>query len=83
MAIPPFPYAHHTTRRGNIQAFNTKMLSFYNTKEVIHWMLDSTFSEDNSLIHTGHAPENISIIRKMAMAMLKKAGKAGVSIRRK
>lgn len=49
----------------------------------LHWMLDTTFHEDASLIHTGHAPENFSILRKLAMTLLKKAGSPKVSIRRK
>ena len=49
----------------------------------LHWMLDTTFHEDASLIHTAHAPENFSILRKLAMTLLKKAGSPKVSIRRK
>lgn len=37
-------------------------------------MLDTALREDASLIHTGHAPENHSVMRKLAMALLKKAG---------
>ena len=49
----------------------------------LHWMLDTTFHEDASLIHTAHAPENFFILRKLAMTLLKKAGSPKVSIRRK
>ena len=49
----------------------------------LHWMLDATFHEDDSLIYSGHAPENLSVLRKIAMTMLKKAGQPKVSIRRK
>ena len=49
----------------------------------LHWMLDATFHEDSSLIYSGHAPENLSIVRKIAMTMLKKAGLPKLSIRRK
>lgn len=46
-------------------------------------MLDATFHEDASLIYSGHAPENLSVVRKIAMTMLKKAGLPKISIRRK
>ena len=49
----------------------------------LHWMLDATFHEDSSLIYSGHAPENLSVVRKIAMTMLKKAGLPKISIRRK
>ena len=49
----------------------------------LHWMLDTAFHEDDSLIHTGHAPENFSVLRKIAMALLKNAGSPKVSVRRK
>ena len=39
--------------------------------------------EDDSLIHTGHAPENLSVICKIASPFLKKAGSPKVSTRRK
>lgn len=49
----------------------------------LHWMLDTAFQEDDSLIHTGHAPENFSLLRKMALTMLRKAGSNKASVRRK
>ena len=49
----------------------------------LHWMLDATFHEDSSLIYSGHAPENLSVVRKIAMTMLKKAGLPKLSIRKK
>ena len=49
----------------------------------LHWVLDTSFHEDASLIHTGHAPENFSVMRKLALIMLKKAGSPKVSSRRK
>lgn len=49
----------------------------------LHWMLDATFHEDKSLISTGHAPENLSILRKIALAFLKKDTGSRISVRRK
>jgi predicted transposase YbfD/YdcC len=37
-----------------------------------HWSLDVTLGEDNSRICDGHAPENLSVVRSMVLAMLKK-----------
>lgn len=49
----------------------------------LHWMLDATFHEDKSLIFAGHAPQNLSVLRKIALAFLKKDTSHKISIRRK
>ena len=51
----------------------------------LHWVLDVVFKEDESRIRKDHAPENISLIRKMALNMLKKENteKSGIAIKRK
>ena len=36
----------------------------------LHWSLDTTFGEDAAMLHTGHAPENLSVVRKIAKALL-------------
>lgn len=38
----------------------------------LHWVLDVTFSEDACLIHTPNAAENFSLLRKIALTLLKK-----------
>ena len=37
----------------------------------LHWSLDITFREDYSRVRKGHAPENLAIIRKMALNLLR------------
>ena len=38
----------------------------------LHWVMDVVFREDASLIHEGNAPQNLSLLRKMSLALLKK-----------
>lgn len=64
-------------------AFANYTRSHWSIENNLHWMLDTTFHEDASLIHMGHAPENFSVLRKVSMALLKRAGSPKVSIRRK
>jgi len=40
----------------------------------LHWSLDMIFREDASQVSTGHAPENLDILRKMALSLLRAAG---------
>ena len=72
---------------SNLEADSAKFANYvrshWNIENRLHWMLDAVFHEDDSLIHTGHAPENLSVIRKIALPFLKKAGSPKVSVRRK
>lgn len=36
----------------------------------LHWVLDITFSEDDSRIRRGHGPENFTLLRRMAIGLL-------------
>ncbi|MBE9075880.1 ISAs1 family transposase [Romeria aff. gracilis LEGE 07310] len=36
----------------------------------LHWVLDVTFGEDASRIRTGHAPENMSLLRRWSLNLL-------------
>jgi predicted transposase YbfD/YdcC len=49
-----------------------------------HWVLDVCFREDDSRVRDGHSPENLSCLRRMAMAILRNAhgAKGGFETRR-
>jgi predicted transposase YbfD/YdcC len=40
----------------------------------LHWMLDFIYDEDGCRVRKGHAPENLNIMRKLALAKIKTAG---------
>lgn len=50
----------------------------------LHWVLDVGFKEDDCPIHSGHAPENLSQLRKMSLNLLaqEKTVKIGVANKR-
>lgn len=50
----------------------------------LHWMLDVQFQEDQSRVRTGHAAENLSRVRRLALNLLKqeKTCKKGIAIKR-
>jgi predicted transposase YbfD/YdcC len=37
----------------------------------LHWCLDISFREDDSRVRKGHAPENLAIIRRFALSLIK------------
>jgi predicted transposase YbfD/YdcC len=50
----------------------------------LHWSLDVSFNEDRSRVRIGHAPENLALIRKMALNLLRqnKTKKCGAKTKR-
>ena len=44
----------------------------WDVENALHWNLDVAFHEDDSLVHAGHGPENLSLIRKLALTALAK-----------
>jgi len=49
----------------------------------LHWVLDMTFREDESRIRRGHAAENISTLRRLALNLLKRETSHAGSQRKK
>ena len=51
----------------------------------VHWILDVAFDEDRSRVRTDHAPNNLAVIRHIALNLLKRetTSKGGVKARRK
>ncbi len=51
----------------------------------VHWVLDVAFGEDDSRVRTGNAAENLSVLRRMALNMLKRetTSQGGVAAKRK
>ena len=57
--------------------------SHWSIENQLHWTLDVTFAEDRSRIRKGSAPQNLSIIRHMAVGLLKADPQPKLSMRRK
>ena len=51
----------------------------------LHWVLDVSFREDDCRVRKGYAPENLALIRHLALNLLKndKSLKVGVKAKRK
>ena len=50
--------------------------------EATHWILDTCFHEDHARNRADHGPENLAILRKLALNVLKSA-RPDISVRRK
>ena len=59
------------------------MRDHWQIENKLHWALDVSFREDESRIRIGHAQENLSVVRKMALAILQKNTTAPGGVKRK
>ena len=91
--------ASETTRGGKIEtarryylcsakltavAFANVVRAHWGVENRLHWVLDVAFDEDQSRLRTGNGPENMSIVRNMAMNLLRTTTtKASLKTRRK
>jgi hypothetical protein len=49
----------------------------------LHWVLDVVFREDESRHHAGHSCENLAVLRKLAISLLKQEKTAKASLKTK
>ena len=60
---------------SSVDAGAKRMMQFvrqhWEVENKLHWSLDVTFREDDSRVRSGHAPENLALIRKMALNLLR------------
>ena len=70
--------------RPQAQAILQHTRSHWSIENCLHWVLDVAFREDDSRIRTGHAPENMAVLRHMAVNMLKqdRSVKGGIKNKR-
>lgn len=73
-----------SSRLGSARMFQQGTRGHWTIENGCHWVLDVSFGEDDSRLREGHAPENMSLVRKITLAMLKKTPeKMGIKNRRK
>lgn len=68
----------------NAVRFSEAVRTHWSIENQLHWSLDVSFNEDQCRVRKDHAPENFSIIRHIALNMLKKekTSKVGINIKR-
>lgn len=64
-------------------AFHRYIRGHWSIENQLHWMLDVAFHEDLCLVNDGYAPQNLSLLRKIALFLLKADTSVKASIARK
>lgn len=70
------------SRAANAKTYTNSIRSHWGIENGLHWVLDVCFDEDQSRMRTDHSPENMALLRRLALCLLKKNGRKG-SIRGK
>lgn len=70
---------------SNAQRFLQATRSHWGIENQVHWVLDMSFREDESRIRTGNAPQNLAVVRHMALNLLRqdRTRKASIKAKRK
>lgn len=74
-----------TSLNQDIDGFMQAVRQHWNIEINLHWSLDVSFKEDLNRVRIGHAAENLALIRRIALNLLKqeKSKKIGIAGRRK
>lgn len=73
---------HHylTSRRGTAQELAGLIRGHWGIENGLHWVLDVVFGEDDTRKRAGHAGANLAMIRKVAVALLRRGPGKGSSV---
>jgi predicted transposase YbfD/YdcC len=66
-----------------VKTFARAVRGHWAVENSLHWVLDVACQEDQSRARTGHAPENLAALRRLALNLLKKENTKKRSIRTK
>ena len=72
-----------SAQNKDAQAFNHIVRTHWAIENQLHWTLDVVFKEDASRVRSGYADQNLSVIRRLALNLLKQDKSLKVGIQNK
>lgn len=69
--------------QADAATFYRLVRNHWGIENALHWSLDVSFQEDASLLHEPNAVQNLSLLRKMALALIRSDSSRKASVNRK
>jgi predicted transposase YbfD/YdcC len=60
-----------SSRQLSAKKFSPVVRGHWGIENSLHWVLDVVFAEDQSRVRKDHGPENLGLLRRMALSMIK------------
>jgi predicted transposase YbfD/YdcC len=68
---------------GTAEEYLAAIRGHWGIENSLHWVLDVVFREDESRHHAGNSCENLALLRKLAISLLKQEKASGASLKTK